>query len=80
MNIAWVYFDIGHFNEGAPFLKYINSYQKTNGDKASVIVINMLNGMFYSYKNDYKTADTYFKTAIESGKKVMNNPTCPMRI
>lgn len=69
MNIAWVYFDIGHFNEGAPFLKYINSYQKTNEDKASVIVINMLNGMFYSYKNDYKTADTYFKTAIESGKK-----------
>lgn len=68
MNIAWVYFDIGHFNEGAPFLKYINSYQKTNGDKASVIVVNMLNGMFYSDKNDYKSADAYFKKAIESGK------------
>lgn len=68
MNIAWVYFDIGHFNEGAPFLKYINSYQKTNGDKASAIVVNMLNGMFYSYKNDYKSADAYFKKAIESGK------------
>lgn len=68
MNIAWVYFDIGHFNEGAPFLKYINSYQKTNGDKASAIVVNMLNGMFYSDKNDYKSADAYFKKAIESGK------------
>ena len=69
MNIAWVYFDIGHFNEGAPFLKFINSYQKRDGDKSSPIIVNMLNGMFYSYKNDYKTADTYFKTAIESGKK-----------
>lgn len=68
MNITWVYFDIGHFNEGAPFLKYINSYQKRDGDKASEIVVNMLNGMFYSYKNDYKRADTYFKKAIESGK------------
>lgn len=68
MNIAWVYFDIGHFNEGAPFLKYINSYQKTNEDKASAIVVNMLNGMFYSDKNDYKSADAYFKKAIESGK------------
>jgi signal transduction histidine kinase/CheY-like chemotaxis protein len=68
MNIAWVYFDIGHFNEGVPFLKYINSYQKRDGDKASVIVVNMLNGMFYGYKNDYKSADAYFKKAIESGK------------
>ena len=69
MNIAWVYFDIGHFNEGAPFLKFINSYQKRDGDKSSPIIVNMLNGMFYSYKNDYKGADTYFKKAIESGKK-----------
>ncbi|MEO8238440.1 MAG: response regulator [Flavobacterium sp.] len=68
INITWVYFDIEHFNEGAPFLKFINSCQKRDGDKGSAIVVNMLNGMFYGYKNDYKNADAYFKKAIESGK------------
>lgn len=40
-----------------------------NGDKVLVIVINMFNGMFYSYKNDYKIVDIYFKIVIELGKK-----------
>lgn len=68
VNITWAYFDIGNFKEGIPFLKYINMYQKRDGGKSTAIVVNMLNGMYLSYKNDYKNANTYFKKAIESGK------------
>ncbi|OOV17817.1 hybrid sensor histidine kinase/response regulator [Flavobacterium sp. LM4] len=68
VNIAWVYFDIGRFDEGAPFLKFINLYQKRDGDESVAIVVNMLNGMFYSHKMDYKKADAYFKKSIDSGK------------
>ncbi|HEX8015578.1 MAG TPA: response regulator [Flavobacterium sp.] len=68
VNITWVYFDIGRFDEGAPFLKFINLYQKRDGDKSIAIVVNMLNGMFYSHKMDYKKADAYFKKSIQSGK------------
>ncbi|CAD0005336.1 hybrid sensor histidine kinase/response regulator [Flavobacterium salmonis] len=68
VNIAWVYFDIGRFDEGAPFLKFINLYEKRDGDESVAIVVNMLNGMFYSHKMDYKKADAYFKKSIDSGK------------
>lgn len=66
VNIAWAYFDKGKFKEGAPFLKFINTDQK-NKDESTAIVVEMLNGMYASYKNDYKSADINFKKAIELG-------------
>lgn len=68
VNLAWAYFDIGNFKEGNAFLKYINAYQKRDGDKSTEIVVSMLNGLYLSYKNDYKNANLYFKKAVESGK------------
>ncbi|MEL1253485.1 response regulator [Flavobacterium sp. DGU38] len=66
VNIAWAYFDIGKFKEGVPFLKFINGDQK-NKDKSTDVVVEMLNGMYSSYINDYKSADIHFKKAIELG-------------
>jgi hypothetical protein len=44
LNITWAYFDIGRY-EGYLF-KYINKYHK-NGDKSTIVALNMLNGMYY---------------------------------
>jgi signal transduction histidine kinase/CheY-like chemotaxis protein len=67
VNITWAYFDVGKFNEGAPFLKFINNDQK-NKDKSTEIIVEMLNGMYSVYINDYKNANAYFKKAIELGQ------------
>ena len=39
------------------------------GDPSTLALLNMLNGMFYSYKNEDKKAETYFLNAIRIGKK-----------
>lgn len=69
VNIAWAYFDVGNFVEGYPFLKFVNSNKVKYGDESTDTVVNMLNGMYLSYKNDDEQANFYFLKAIESGKK-----------
>ncbi|OHT43204.1 response regulator [Flavobacterium tructae] len=68
VNIAWAYFDIGKFKEGYPFLKFVNSNKSKYGDESTEIVVNMLNGMYYSYHNDYELANVFFLKAIQAGK------------
>jgi len=68
VNIAWANFDYGNFKEGYPYLKYIDSNKKKYGDKSTDVVVNMLNGMYASYKEDNNNADAYFLKAIEAGK------------
>jgi two-component system NarL family sensor kinase len=67
LNIVWAYFDINKFNEGFPYLKYINKYQSIHGDESTIVALNMLNGMYYNNKNDNKKASKYFNLAIEQG-------------
>jgi two-component system NarL family sensor kinase len=67
LNITWAYFDIGKFKEGLPYLEYINKYQSIFGSDSSIVALNMLNGMYYSFANENKQADTYFQKAIELG-------------
>ena len=69
LNIAWAYFDIGKYTEGLPYLAYINKYQIIHGDESSIVAINMLNGMYYSYKNDIEKTHYYFNKAIEEGNR-----------
>ncbi|MEO7978729.1 response regulator [Flavobacterium sp.] len=70
VNITWAYFDVGNFTEGFPFLKFINSNQISNGDKSTDIVVNMLNGMYFSHINDNKNANLYFKKAIKQRETI----------
>lgn len=68
VNIAWAYFDIGKFEEGYPYLKFIGSNIEKYGDRSTEIVINMLNGMYSSHRNQNDTANAYFKSAIAAGQ------------
>ncbi|MBP6180534.1 response regulator [Flavobacterium sp.] len=69
LNITWAYFDIGHFDEGLPYLKFINKYYKKYGDESMVVILNMLNGMYYGFKEDHKNANSSFLNAIKLGNK-----------
>src|SRR6478609_1340221 len=67
LNITWAYFDIGNFEEGLPYLKYINKYQSVFGSKSILVSLNMLNGMYHNYIDENEKADAYFQKAIEYG-------------
>ncbi|WP_269685179.1 tetratricopeptide repeat-containing sensor histidine kinase [Flavobacterium lacustre] len=69
LNIAWAYFDIGQFGKGYPYLKHINLHHKKYGDSSTIVALNMLNGMYYSYKNDTKKAHSFFQNAIKLGNE-----------
>lgn len=68
VNIAWAYFDVGKFKEGYPYLKFVGNNIEKYGDASTEIVVNMLNGMYSSFKNENDTANAYFLSAIAAGK------------
>ena len=67
LNITWAYFDIGRYEEGFPYLKYINKHHKKYGDESTIVALQMLNGMYYSHKNDTLKASFFFQNAIKLG-------------
>ncbi|MFV5696577.1 response regulator [Flavobacterium sp. LB3P122] len=69
LNITWVYFDIGLFDQGSPYLQFINKYHKKYGDETTIVVLNMLNGMYYGFKRDHEKATASFLNAIKLGNK-----------
>jgi signal transduction histidine kinase/CheY-like chemotaxis protein len=69
LNITWAYFDIGLFEEGFPYLSFINKYHKKYGDETTIVALNMLNGMYYGFKEDHKKATVSFLEAIKLGNK-----------
>ncbi|PIF30409.1 tetratricopeptide repeat protein [Flavobacterium sp. 9] len=69
VNIAWAYFDIGNFEKGYPYLSFVNKHQKEVGDDDTVIITNMLNGMYCSYKDEGSKARVYFEKAIKLGNE-----------
>lgn len=69
INVAWVYFDIGQFDKGFPYLDFISKNNEKYGESSNLVIINMLNGMYYSHKNESVKAENFFKTAIKLGNK-----------
>jgi two-component system NarL family sensor kinase len=69
LNITWAYFDIGDFNSGESHLKLINKYHSKFGDESTIVALNMLNGMYYGYKNETKKATTFFEKALLLGNE-----------
>lgn len=67
LNLTWAYFDNDQYNEGLPYLRYINKYHKKHGDASTIVALNMLNGMYYNYTNDIKKAQFFFQNAIKLG-------------
>lgn len=64
LNIVWSYFQIGNYNAGLPYLRYINSHQNDLKGKSNDIALNFLNGMYWSNENDNVKANKYFLKAI----------------
>jgi two-component system NarL family sensor kinase len=69
LNLTWAYFDIGRYEEGLPYLKYINKHHEKHGDTSTIVALNMLNGMYYNYKNDPEKATFFFENAIKLGNE-----------
>lgn len=69
LNLTWAYFDIGRYDEGLPYLKYINKHHEKYGDTSTIVALNMLNGMYYNYKNDPEKATFFFENAIKLGNE-----------
>ena len=67
LNLTWAHFDIEQFDQGLPYLNYINKFHEKHGDSTTIVALNMLNGMYYSHKNDYDKAIFYFENAIKLG-------------
>lgn len=67
LNITWAYFDIGEFKLGLPYFNYISAHHKEHFNKPSVVVFNMLNGMYYSHMKDNAKANESFLQAIKHG-------------
>lgn len=69
LNIAWAYFDIADFDNGTDYLDFVNTHHSKFGDESIVVVLNMLNGMYFAHKGQNNKADNYFLKAIQSGNK-----------
>jgi tetratricopeptide (TPR) repeat protein len=69
LNIAWAYFDSGFFEKGFPSLEFINKYNKKYGNETNAVAVNMLNGMYYSYKGNHNKATSSFVNAIKFGNE-----------
>jgi signal transduction histidine kinase/ActR/RegA family two-component response regulator/Tfp pilus assembly protein PilF len=68
LNIAWAYFDIGQYKDGAPYLAFINNHYSKFENKSTSVILNMLNGMYFANKGENKKAEDYFLKAIQLGK------------
>jgi len=68
LNLAWAYFDAKDFQKGKIYLDFINKKQPNIDDKSDLVIINMLNGMYYNHLANFKKAESYFKKAIALGK------------
>lgn len=69
LNIAWAYFDVGHFEKGYPNLEFINMHNEEFGTKSNVAAVNMLNGMYYAHQGNDKKATSFFLNAIKNGNQ-----------
>jgi signal transduction histidine kinase/CheY-like chemotaxis protein len=67
INIVWASFDIGNFDEGLPYLNFINRFHPKFGDKSTIVALNMLNGMYYGNIDKKSESNFYFKNAIKLG-------------
>lgn len=69
LNIAWALFDIGRYDAGFPYLKFINTYYDKFADERTIVALNMLNGMYYGFKEDDKKATASFIEGIKVGNE-----------
>lgn len=70
LNLTWALFDINKFEEGKEGLEMLDSYYRKHKDESVIVIVNMLNGMYYNFKNEDEKAAYYFKIAIRLGEEL----------
>lgn len=65
LNLAWAHFDIGLYDQGQPYLEYVNQHFEKFGRKNIKAARLLLNGMLESHLNHEKSADAYFRLAMD---------------
>lgn len=68
LNIAWADFESQKFEEGFPYLEFVNKYNDKYGEEGNFNSICMLNGMYYAHKGQNKIADSYFQKGLKKNK------------
>lgn len=68
LNIAWAFFDIKEFDQGYPYLQFVNKYHEKHGSDMTIVAINMLNAIYHADKRENSNAEYYFNKAIRLGK------------
>jgi signal transduction histidine kinase len=69
LNITWAYFQENQYKTAKPYLDYLNKHKSKFADESTLIILNMLNGLYAEYKNDPIKADVFYKKAIQYGEK-----------
>ncbi len=77
VNLTWAYFYKDKFNEGRPYLDFINKHQNEYRGNGTILAVNMLNGMFFSHKLEFDKAESFFIKAIKSGKEAGDKSDLP---
>jgi two-component system, NarL family, sensor kinase len=67
LNIAWAFFDIQEFDQGFPYLQFVNTNQEQYGSDMTIVALNMLNAIYYANKKDNAKAEVFFNKAIQFG-------------
>ncbi|MBF7092389.1 response regulator [Flavobacterium sp. ALJ2] len=67
INITWAYFDIGEFKLALPYFNYMNEHHIEQLSESTLVVFNMINGMYYSHIKAKAKANAYFVKAIKYG-------------
>lgn len=73
LNITWAYFDVGQFDNGKPYLDFINKFQSKFGNNSLNCTTAMLNGMYFGSIGDIAKAESYFLKSIKLGKLNKDN-------
>ena len=69
LNITWAYFETNNYIEGLPYLKYLNKYKKHYAGNSTLVILNMLNGLYYTQIKKYNIANSFFENAVKVGEK-----------
>ncbi|MEO8253805.1 MAG: response regulator [Flavobacterium sp.] len=72
LNLTWAYFDVKNFKVGKVYLDFINQNQQNLTDKSTLVILNMLNGMYSNYTSNFKKAESYFLKGIELAESEKN--------
>jgi signal transduction histidine kinase len=67
LNIAWAFFDIKKFDQGFPYLQFVNVYHQKYGGDLTEVALNMLNALYYGNKKEHLKANYFFEKAITLG-------------